>query len=316
MSPRALWVGAGVLAVLALAISLSLRPTASAVSASAQPATAASTSNAPALARLGEQQVSANELEALLTQLPEQLRQQLKANRPTLETWLRARLAEKALYQQAVSEGWAQRPEVQAQTQAAIEQIVLRGYLSNATQLPDDYPSEEELQQAYEIEKAALQLPAGYRLSQIFLAVPDKQAEESVLKQAQSLSKRAQEKGADFAELARTYSQDSGSAAQGGDIGLQPLEQLLPEVRDSVPKLQVGEVSKPLQSPLGFHIVKLTETQPARLASFYEVREQLRQGLRAQHQEQAARVYVDNMLNSATLSIDGAALSQVLEQVQ
>ncbi|QLF93443.1 peptidylprolyl isomerase [Pseudomonas sp. ABC1] len=313
MKGKTLWLGVGALAVLAAAVSLTQRHEPVSAVAATLPAVKDDT---PSLARLGDQQISTHELEVLFAQLPEQVRQQLRANRPTLETWIRARLAEKALYQQAVTEGWSQRPEVQAQTQAAVEQIVLRSYLNNVSQVPDDYPSEDDLQQAYDSQKAALQIPAGYRLSQIFLAVPDKESEESVRKQAQALSKRAQAAGADFAELARTYSQDSGSAAQGGDIGLQPLAQLLPEVRGAVPKLKVGEVSAPLQSPLGFHIVKLTETQAAREASFYEVREQLRQILRTQRQEQAAKAYVDGMLNNATLSIDGAALSKLLETPQ
>lgn len=300
----------GALAVAVAAAALILRPGETTAAVSAAPSAAVA---GEIVARLGDQQVDTNDLKALFDQLPAASREQLSGDRTALETWLRARLVEKSLYQQAEAKAWSQRPEVAAQTRAAVEQIVLRSYLNSITQVPEDYPSQQELEQAYEASKATLQVPAVYRLSQIFLSVPDEQATESVRNQAQALSKRAQAAGADFAELARTYSQDQGSAQRGGDIGPQPLAQLLPEVRSVVPKLKVGAVSGPLQSTLGFHIIKLTEAQPARLATFDEVRGQLREALRAQRQELAAKQYVNEMINSSTLSIDGAVLSKVLE---
>lgn len=300
----------GALAVAVAAAALILRPGETTAAVSAVPTAAAA---GEIVARLGDQQVDTNDLKALFDQLPAASREQLSGDRTALEAWLRARLVEKSLYQQAEAKAWSQRPEVASQTRAAVEQIVLRSYLNSITQVPEDYPSQQELEQAYEASKASLQVPAVYRLSQIFLSVPDEQATESVRNQAQALSKRAQAAGADFAELARTYSQDQGSAQRGGDIGPQPLAQLLPEVRSVVPKLKVGAVSGPLQSTLGFHIIKLTEAQPARVATFDEVRGQLREALRAQRQELAAKQYVNEMINSSTLSIDGAVLSKVLE---
>lgn len=309
MSRGVLVAGLGAVAAIAVAVTFALRPSDDLIAAPSK----AGQDTSEVVARLGSQQVSADELKNLLTQLPAQLRQQLQGDRVALETWLRARLAEKSLYQQAEAKDWSKQPEVQRQIQAAVEQVVVRNYLNSVTQVPEDYPSEAELEQAYDASKASLQIPATYRLSQIFLSVPDQAAADSVQKQAQALSKRAQAKEADFAELARTYSQDQGSAQRGGDIGLQPLAQLLPEIRQTVTELTVGHVSAPIKSPLGLHIIKLTEAQPARVATVDEVRNQLREALRSQRQEQAAQTYISEMFNSSTLSLEGAALNKVLE---
>lgn len=298
-----------------MAVALALRPGDQPVAA-ARPAASviqAAVDNGPTLARLGEQQVGSGELKALFAQLPEDARTSLRGDRPALEAWIRARLAEKALYQQAEAQGWLQRPDIQAQTRAATEQIVLRDYLESVSKVPDDYPSEAELKQAYEAGKAGLQLPARYRLSQIFLRVENPRDDEAVRKQAQALAKQAQASDVDFATLAQEHSQDTGTAANGGDTGLQALAQLLPEVRGVVSRLKPGTVSEPVQSAAGYHIVKLVEQQPARAATFDEVAPRLRQLLRAQRQEQVAKAYVEGMFDSATLSIDGAALNQVLE---
>jgi len=301
----------GALALLVVAVGLGLRSGSDPVAA--QPPALVSVADGPAVARLGNQQVAVPELQALLATLPAESREQLRANRGALETWIRSRLAQKAVLEQADAQGWRQRPQVEQQTRAATEQIVFRDYLLSVSQVPADYPSAAELQQAYDSGKAQWMTPPLYRVSQIFLAVDDPQSTEAVRRQAQELSRRAQAAPAEFAGLASQYSQEPGSAGRGADSGLQPLQQLVPEVRSVVAQLKPGAVSQAVQSAAGFHVLKLTEQQPARTASLDELRPRLTEALRAQRQEQIAKAYLEGMLNTATLSIDGAQLNKVLE---
>lgn len=301
----------GALALLVVALGLGLRSGSDPVAAQ-QPAPVIG-AEGPTVARLGNQQVDLAELQALLATLPAESREQLRANRGALETWIRSRLAQKAVLEQADAQGWRQRPEVEQQTRAATEQIVFRDYLLSVSQVPADYPSAAELQQAYDSGKAQWMTPPLYRVSQIFLAVDGPQGTEAVRRQAQDLSRRAQAAPAEFAGLASQYSQDAGSVGRGGDTGLQPLQQLVPEVRTVVARLKPGAVSDAVQSAAGFHVLKLTEQQPARTASLDELRPRLTEALRAQRQEQIAKAYLEGMLNTATLSIDGAQLNQVLQ---
>ncbi|MCU1761416.1 peptidylprolyl isomerase [Pseudomonas sp. 14P_8.1_Bac3] len=313
MKKRTVVASAGALAVLVVAVALGLRPGNDPVAAP-QPVKSVAATNEPAVARLGNQYVASDELKALLATLAPESREQLRGNRATLESWIRSRLAEKAVLEQADAQGWRQRPEVEQQTRVATEQIVFRNYLQSVSQVPADYPNATELQQAYEAGKSEWMTPALYRISQIFLAVNEPQNLEAVRKQAVEVGRKAQAAPAEFATLAGQYSQDRASAERGGDAGLQPLQQLVPEVRGAVSRLKVGGVSDPVQSPAGFHVIKLTELQPARTATLDELRERLTQALRAQRQEQIAKAYLDGMLNTATLSIDGAELNKVLEE--
>lgn len=313
MKKPAMVIGAGAVALLVMAVALVMRPGSDPVAAQ-QPSPVMPVASGPAVARLGNQQVSPEELQALLATVPAQTREQLRGNREALERWIRSRLAEKAVLEQADAQGWAQRPDVARQTRAATEQIVFRDYLRSVSQVPTEYPSAAELQQAYDAGKANWQTPVLYRVSQIFLSVSDASNAETVRKQALELSKKAQSAPGDFAALATQYSQDRVTAERGGDTGLQPLQQLVPEVRGAVARLKVGAVSDPVQSAAGFHVIKLTEQQPARTATLEELRDQLTQALRAQRQEQIAQAYLDGMLNTATLSIDGAELNKVLEE--
>nr|WP_218627624.1 peptidyl-prolyl cis-trans isomerase [Pseudomonas sp. dw_612] len=298
-------VSAGALTVLVVAVGLGLRPGNDPVAAQ-QPAPSAVKVDGAAVARLGNQQVTPQELKDLLATVAPEVRKQLRGNRGALESWIRSRLAEKAVLEQADAQGWRQRPEVEQQTRAATEQIVFRDYLQSVSQVPADYPSTAQLQQAYDAGKAGWVTPALYRVSQIFLAVNDPQNLDSVRKQVVELSKKAQAAPGEFAALA--------GAGGVSDTGLQPLQQLVPEVRGAVSRLKVGAVSDPVQSAAGFHIIKLTEQQPSRLATLDELRERLTFALRAQRQEQIAKAYLEGMLNTATLSIDGAQVNKVLEE--
>lgn len=108
----------------------------------------ASAAAEPAVARLGALQVAPDELKALLAEVPAETRAQLSENRDAMERWMRARLAEKALYEQASAQDWQQRPQVKTLIDAAARQIVLRTYLESVSTVPEDYPSDAELQAA------------------------------------------------------------------------------------------------------------------------------------------------------------------------
>lgn len=150
----------------------------------------ASAAAEPAVARLGALQVAPDELKALLAEVPAETRAQLSENRDAMERWMRARLAEKALYEQASAQDWQQRPQVKTLIDAAARQIVLRTYLESVSTVPEDYPSDAELQAAYQANKAQLAVPALYRVSQIFIAASAAGGLAEARKRAQNSSGR------------------------------------------------------------------------------------------------------------------------------
>lgn len=70
--------------------------------------------------------------------------------------------------------------------------------------------------------------------------------------------------GEDFAELATEYSQDPGSASNGGSLGYFPRGKMVPEFEDVAFGLEIGGVSQPVQSQFGFHIIKVDDVQTIR----------------------------------------------------
>lgn len=94
--------------------------------------------------------------------------------------------------------------------------------------------------------------------------------------------------GADFAALATKLSEDTGSATQGGDLGLGPRGKMVKEFDDAQFALKPGEVSGLVKTQFGYHIIKLTEKQPAKTQTLEEVRPMIEQMLKSQRAQQEA----------------------------
>lgn len=73
---------------------------------------------------------------------------------------------------------------------------------------------------------------------------------------------QALKNGADFGELAKKYSQDPGSATKGGVLPAAGPGQFIPEFEDAAYSLKNGEISKPVLSPYGYHIIKMINRKP------------------------------------------------------
>ncbi|MDX2308619.1 MAG: peptidylprolyl isomerase [Hyphomicrobium sp.] len=82
-------------------------------------------------------------------------------------------------------------------------------------------------------------------------------------------------KGADFADLAKKNSEDPGSKEQGGMLGYFGRGQMVPAFEDAAFSLQKGEVSKPVQSQFGWHIIKVEDRRQKPPPSFEEVKDRL-----------------------------------------
>jgi peptidyl-prolyl cis-trans isomerase C len=83
------------------------------------------------------------------------------------------------------------------------------------------------------------------------------------------------QKGTDFAELARQKSKDPGAAAEGGDLGFFTKEQMVPEFAEVAFKLNKGDVSDPVKTQFGWHIIKVEDKRTKPMPPFEQVKNQV-----------------------------------------
>ena len=101
-------------------------------------------------------------------------------------------------------------------------------------------------------------IPTKYRLRQIVI-YPDKEAASMVVKEKLLDLRERVLAGEKFSSLARLYSQDPGSAARGGELGMRSKTIYWPQFSDAAMSLKVGQVSQIVETPDGFHIIQMIE---------------------------------------------------------
>lgn len=147
-------------------------------------------------------------------------------------------------------------------------------------------PTEADLQQLYDENRAMYVREESRRARHIVISVNEGDDDAAALKRAQTVVAEARA-GKDFAALAKQYSDDP-TKEQGGDLGFVTQSQFEGPIGDALFAMKVGDVSDPVKSQYGYHILKLEEIQPTEERPFAEVRAELDSQYR---QDKAAELF-------------------------
>jgi len=131
--------------------------------------------------------------------------------------------------------------------------------------------SDADLHAAYEKEKSRLEVPEKRHARHILVTGKD---DAAALSQAQQVLAQAKS-GKDFGELAKQYSQDPGSAQNGGDLGWAERGAFVKPFADALFAMKVGEIAGPVKTQYGYHVIRLDEVQAGKGKSFEEARPEL-----------------------------------------
>lgn len=239
----------------------------------------------------------------------------LKGNRQALALALdqnvRTELVRRYVLGEAKKKQWDKRPEVQAAIERAREQVLVASYMNDLARPPASFPSEAELQSAYDANKARFLVPAQYRVAQIYIGGANEQSTGE--RKAEEAWKKVNEKNASFADIARALSEHKESAAKGGEMNWLAEEQLLPELRSVLKGMTAGDISRPVKSQAGWHVVKLLERKEAAVRPLGEVRESLAQALRLQRAQEKEREYMNQIVSKHPITVNEIALSGLAE---
>lgn len=268
------------------------------------------------LARIGEAEVKLEDLRVHLDQLSPEQRAALARDPALLNQFVRSALVERMILTEALAKGWDKQPAVIAKIQRARVTAITESYLQSISQSPDGFPTDADLQKAYEANKASLQVPRQFRVAQIYIAAP-KDGAKAVLESAQAkldaVRRALLQPGADFAALAKANSEEAESAARGGEIGWLVESNIQPEIRAVLPKLKTGEPSDPIRMNDGWHIICILDRKDAYTPTLAEIRDQLAQRLRAAQAQANSQAYLAKLLEQNPVAINEIALSKVLQ---
>ena len=264
------------------------------------------------IASRGDVKVTLDELREVLGRQEQQIKDQILGNPQAMRDFVQDRLMRKILMKELQAEKFESKPDVVVRATEAKDASVVQSWLAAQVKNDPAFPSEAELQAAYDANKARFTVPTQYHVAQIAILVPPgstKEADAEALKKIRDLRAQAVKPKADFAELARKNSGDKNSADKGGDLGWVREDQIVGGVKEAVKGLAEGAVSEPVRSNDAWHIVKMLGSKPPSLIPLDQVRQGLTQALRGNRAQEQVKAYMQGLLSKQGLEINDAGLA-------
>ncbi len=142
-----------------------------------------------------------------------------------------------------------------------------------------------EVKKYYDEHQRQFGVPESRQAAHILITVDKAAGDEAKNKaraQAEQIYSEVKKNPASFGELAKKHSQDPGSAAKGGDLGSFGRGSMVKAFDDAVFKMKVGEISQPVESEYGYHIIRVTGVTPGQLKTLEQARPEIEKELKKQ----------------------------------
>lgn len=211
-------------------------------------------------------------LEAISTFVPEEKAQQYFSDETRLRDTLARMLIQRKLAEEAKRRVLTSRElaNIDAATMRAQSQVQIE-YLVSQRKAPN---FEAAALEAYKANKRKYITPERVQVEHILIDNKSR-SDEAALKRADEIRGQI-DKGGVFSEIAKEYSDDPSVSKNGGDLGLFAKGAMVKEFEDAAFGLtRVGEVSAPVRTPYGYHVIRLIKRSPEGVAPFESVRDDL-----------------------------------------
>jgi peptidyl-prolyl cis-trans isomerase C len=253
----------------------------------------------PYLAKVGNTTITKADLDREIKNLPE-FAQKLFAGSGGQEKFLDELIKKELLYQEALKKGLDKDSDYQKKVED-FRKLTLIGQLLDKEIEAKSKVSDEDVKDYYEKHKDELTSVSQIKASHILVKTED---------EAKKLLERIQ-KGEDFAALAKKYSIDAGTAKNGGDLGYFSSGQMVPEFESAALKMKKGEVSPPVRTKFGYHIIKVADKKMGKPLEFEKIKGAIAQRVAAERQKDFFDSYIENLKKTYKVEINKDAVSQL-----
>jgi peptidyl-prolyl cis-trans isomerase C len=247
----------------------------------------------PVVFTAGSTKMTKSEFETLVKNLPDSIRGQIGPDTPEARRRFAEQLGEVILFaNEARKRGLDSTPTAKAQVFLQ-ERSLLAGLLYQQM-LEANKPAEEASKAWFDAHKGDYEQAKARHIlirskGSPVPVKPNQQdlGEEDALARTKAIRERLV-KGEDFAAVAKAESDDTGSGAQGGDLGVFGHGRMVPVFEEAAFKLPIGEVSQPVKSQFGWHLIQV---QDRTARSFAEVKAEIDKRLQTENAQKAMQAF-------------------------
>lgn len=251
------------------------------------------------LAKIGDSVITQADFDREIKGLPEFV-QKMFEGPAGKENFLNELIKRELLYKEALKKGLDKDAEYVKKLED-FKKITLVGLLLQKEIEGKVKVSDQEVKDYYEKNKGRFAPVTQIRASHILV-----KTEEEAKKIEEKLKK-----GEDFAQLAKKYSIDTATVKNGGDLGYFSKGQMVPEFESAAMGLKLGEISAPVKTKFGYHIIKVTDKKMGQVVDFEKVKNLISQNLMAEKQKEVFDSYIDGLKKSYKVEINKEALSKL-----
>ncbi len=257
------------------------------------------------LAKVGDTKITMSDFDRIISFYDAE-KQKLLAQNPTFKATILQRIVQgMVLSKIARDKGFDKRPDVKEQIGLLSNDLLATEYLKKEIVEKIDV-SENDIQLYYKAHQEEFTTPEMVRARHILIKV-DKSASEDAKKKAkekaEGILKRIKS-GEDFAKLASELSDDPGSKENGGDLGFFPKGKMVPNFEKAAFALKPGEMSSIVETPFGFHIIKVEEKKEAVIEPYDKVKDKVREKVRAEFKKRRVEEFVQKAMKDAGAEVN------------
>ena len=239
-------------------------------------------------------------IEELLAVIDPRKRAEILGSAENFSAFVAQESANQSVIAAAYANAANQNEAIKTLMERAGQRVLAEVYLNQVVRsnLDPDFPSDEQVRDAYEKNPDAFVVPQRLHIWQIFLPLSEEAGEaerKAAWETADRLAVQISGGKADFGTLAQQYSRHEASRLNDGYMGLLKVSELLPPIADAVEKLDENETSAPIATSTGVHIIKRGATVEGGKVEFDRVQAKIRERLKREAAIKVRRAAVEKI---------------------
>jgi peptidyl-prolyl cis-trans isomerase C len=253
----------------------------------------------PYLAKVGDSVITQADFDREMKGLPEFVQKMFEGSAGK-ENFLNELVKRELLYKESLKKGLDKDQEYVKKLDE-FKKITLVGLLLQKEIEAKVKVSDQEVKEYYEKNKEKFSPVTQIRASHILVKTEE---------EAKKIEERLK-KGEDFAAIAKKSSIDTATAKNGGDLGYFSKGQMVPEFESAAMMLKKGEISEPVKTKYGYHIIKVTDKKMGQVVEYEKMKNIISQNLMAEKQKEVFDSYIDGLKKSYKVEINKEALMKL-----
>ena len=260
----------------------------------------------PVVGKIGEFVLREADLERLVSHQSPEIQKSL-ADPGQRALFVRQILLTKGAAERAKKDGFHRTPDIKEQLSYLVDNYLAQEYIRKTVLAKVTVP-DEDIRQYYKEHQDEFHLPPEAEARHIFFELADDIAPEKkreIRGKAEAILVQIR-KGEDFDRLARDHSEDAETAAKGGNLGvISPGKTNSREFEGALFSLKKGETSGVVETPFGFHIIRVDEMTEQRTASLEEAQSYIENLLKGQYEQLKAQEFLDMVAKEGGMDVAG-----------